>query len=202
MAADRGAYIDQSQSLNIHMKEPTMGKITSMHFAGWKMGLKTGMYYLRTMAASAPIQFTVDQEQLKVADTNVARTNGVAKKRGTGSIAAFNTYSAVPRPMYDQKQPNVPVSTVSTVNSSAEPLRPVSIKPELELTHDSPRPLVADAGTVPDNGQLPEEALDGKKDSQDEDAEDKNDEREQDIYAQKVLACSIENKEACIMCSG
>ena len=48
MAADRGAFIDQSQSLNIHMKEPTMGKITSMHFAGWKLGLKTGMYYLRT----------------------------------------------------------------------------------------------------------------------------------------------------------
>ncbi len=42
MAADRGAFIDQSQSLNIHMKEPTMGKITSMHFAGWKLGLKTG----------------------------------------------------------------------------------------------------------------------------------------------------------------
>ena len=63
MAADRGAFIDQSQSLNIHLKEPTMGKITSMHFAGWKMGLKTGMYYLRTQAASAPIQFTVDQEQ-------------------------------------------------------------------------------------------------------------------------------------------
>jgi ribonucleoside-diphosphate reductase subunit M1 len=198
MSADRGAYIDQSQSLNIHMKEPTMGKITSMHFAGWKMGLKTGMYYLRTMAASAPIQFTVDQEQLKVADKNVARANGVAKKRGTGSIAAFNTYSAVPRPMYDQKQPNVPVSTV---NGSPEPLRPVSIKSDLALTHDSPRALVADVDTAPDNGQLPDEALDGK-DNQDEDAENKSDEREQDIYAQKVLACSIENKEACIMCSG
>ena len=82
MAADRGAFIDQSQSLNIHMKEPTMGKITSMHFAGWKLGLKTGMYYLRTMAASAPIQFTVDQEALKVADVNVARPNGMLKKRG------------------------------------------------------------------------------------------------------------------------
>ena len=52
-----------------------MGKITSMHFTGWKLGLKTGMYYLRTMAASAPIQFTVDQEQLKVVDTNVARVS-------------------------------------------------------------------------------------------------------------------------------
>ena len=95
MAADRGAFIDQSQSLNIHLKEPSMGKITSMHFAGWKMGLKTGMYYLRTMAASAPIQFTVDQEQLKVADTNVARANQSFKKRSAGSPAT--NYAAVPR---------------------------------------------------------------------------------------------------------
>lgn len=55
MAADRGAYIDQSQSLNIHIQNPTMGKLTSMHFYGWKLGLKTGMYYLRTQAAAAAI---------------------------------------------------------------------------------------------------------------------------------------------------
>ncbi|KAK0148491.1 Ribonucleoside-diphosphate reductase large subunit [Merluccius polli] len=48
MAADRGAFIDQSQSLNIHIAEPNYGKLTSMHFYGWKQGLKTGMYYLRT----------------------------------------------------------------------------------------------------------------------------------------------------------
>lgn len=65
MAADRSPFIDQSQSLNIHIKDATMGKLTSMHFYGWKKGLKTGMYYLRTQAASAPIQFTVDQEKLK-----------------------------------------------------------------------------------------------------------------------------------------
>jgi ribonucleoside-diphosphate reductase subunit M1 len=55
MAADRSAYIDQSQSLNIHIRDPTMGKLTSMHFHGWKKGLKTGMYYLRTQAAAAAI---------------------------------------------------------------------------------------------------------------------------------------------------
>ena len=104
LAADRGAFIDQSQSLNIHMKDPTMGKITSMHFAGWKMGLKTGMYYLRTMAASAPIQFTVDQEQLKVADTNVARTTPAFKKR-TGIGATGGAYSAVPRQPNGNDQP-------------------------------------------------------------------------------------------------
>ncbi|ORZ16095.1 ribonucleoside-diphosphate reductase large chain [Lobosporangium transversale] len=61
MAADRGAYIDQSQSLNIHMSDVNFGKLTSMAFYGWKKGLKTGMYYLRTRAAVDAIKFTVDQ---------------------------------------------------------------------------------------------------------------------------------------------
>jgi ribonucleoside-diphosphate reductase subunit M1 len=61
MAADRGAFIDQSQSLNIHLAEPNFGKLTSMHFYGWKKGLKTGMYYLRTRPAVDAIKFTVDQ---------------------------------------------------------------------------------------------------------------------------------------------
>ena len=61
MAADRGAFICQSQSLNVHMAEPTMGKLTSMHFYAWRKGLKTGMYYLRTRPKADAIQFTVDQ---------------------------------------------------------------------------------------------------------------------------------------------
>jgi ribonucleoside-diphosphate reductase subunit M1 len=65
MAADRGAYIDQSQSFNVHMSDPNFGKLTSLHFYTWKRGLKTGMYYLRTRAAADAIKFTVDQEQLK-----------------------------------------------------------------------------------------------------------------------------------------
>uniref|UniRef100_A0A9J8AW95 Ribonucleoside-diphosphate reductase n=1 Tax=Cyprinus carpio carpio TaxID=630221 RepID=A0A9J8AW95_CYPCA len=65
MAADRGAFIDQSQSLNIHIAEPNYGKLTSMHFYGWKQGLKTGMYYLRTKPAANPIQFTLNKEKLK-----------------------------------------------------------------------------------------------------------------------------------------
>lgn len=64
MAADRGAFIDQSQSFNIHVAEPNYGKLTSIHFHGWKMGLKTGMYYLRTKPAANAIQFTVDKKRL------------------------------------------------------------------------------------------------------------------------------------------
>ncbi|ODV95062.1 hypothetical protein PACTADRAFT_76636 [Pachysolen tannophilus NRRL Y-2460] len=65
LAADRAPFIDQSQSMNLYLKNPTMGKLTSMHFYSWKKGLKTGMYYLRTQAASSAIQFTVDAESLK-----------------------------------------------------------------------------------------------------------------------------------------
>ncbi len=60
MAKDRGAFIDQSQSLNIHMENPTLGQLTSMHFHGWRSGLKTGMYYLRTKPAADAIKFTVE----------------------------------------------------------------------------------------------------------------------------------------------
>lgn len=59
MAADRGAFIDQSQSFNVHMADPNFGKLTSLHFHAWKLGLKTGMYYLRTRAAADAIKFTV-----------------------------------------------------------------------------------------------------------------------------------------------
>ena len=64
MAADRGAFICQSQSLNVHIAEPTTAKLTSMHFYAWKLGLKTGMYYLRTRPKADAIQFTVNKEQL------------------------------------------------------------------------------------------------------------------------------------------
>ena len=70
-AADRGAYICQSQSLNIFMENANFGKLTSMHFYGWEKGLKTGMYYLRTKAATDAIKFTVDKtvtEEPKAAD--------------------------------------------------------------------------------------------------------------------------------------
>ncbi len=65
MAADRGAFIDQSQSFNCFVANPTPAKLTSMHFYGWKKGLKTGCYYLRTQNVVNAIQFTVDQRELK-----------------------------------------------------------------------------------------------------------------------------------------
>jgi ribonucleoside-diphosphate reductase alpha chain len=72
MAADRGAYIDQSQSLNIHMEDTNFGKLSSLHFAAWKLGLKTGMYYLRTRPAVDAIKFTIKETTKSAADQEAA----------------------------------------------------------------------------------------------------------------------------------
>ncbi|XP_047001423.1 ribonucleoside-diphosphate reductase large subunit [Schistocerca americana] len=94
MAADRGAFIDQSQSLNIHIAEPNYGKLTSMHFYAWRMGLKTGMYYLRTKPAAQAIQFTVDKSKLS---RNVSTsTNGHSTpKVQNNSDEAYNMSAMV-----------------------------------------------------------------------------------------------------------
>merc|ERR1712051_1152991 len=85
MAADRGAYIDQSQSLNIHMVDATTAKLSSMHFHGWQLGLKTGMYYLRTKAATDAIEFTVEVDKVRRAST--AQTEAQPPK-AAGSASA------------------------------------------------------------------------------------------------------------------
>ncbi|KAK8086678.1 ribonucleotide reductase [Apiospora phragmitis] len=212
MAADRGAFIDQSQSLNIHMRDPTMGKITSMHFAGWKLGLKTGMYYLRTQAAAAPIQFTVDQEQLKVEDSQVSRI-GALKKRAPPSgsyVSHSSSPSAGPRPMASNSLSSGPggIPTPSTTPPPAaqvqqpapSPIKSVPFKADVE-EGESPKALPTEpAEKVKDES---EPVLQGKKTpGQEEDKGDESKEREFDIYNEAVLACSIENPESCVMCSG
>ncbi|KFY73713.1 hypothetical protein V499_06211 [Pseudogymnoascus sp. VKM F-103] len=208
MAADRGAFIDQSQSLNIHMKDPTMGKITSMHFAGWKLGLKTGMYYLRTMAASAPIQFTVDQEALLVADTNVARERTSSRKPLAKSYIAPSQASG-PRPMY-MKQNSTPPTNSLTSNGvptpsitpppteTRKPVNPPLKSPGFQADVEeggSPKALATEPGAMQDE-ELKDVSLSKSEEKPD------SDERENDIYADAVLACSIENPESCLMCSG
>lgn len=108
MAADRGAFIDQSQSLNIHIAEPNYGKLTSMHFYGWKQvspsptpadaasaskstllfrqGLKTGMYYLRTKPAANPIQFTLNKEKLTETQGPVKASEEEVKERNVAAM--------------------------------------------------------------------------------------------------------------------
>jgi ribonucleoside-diphosphate reductase alpha chain len=73
MAADRGAFICQSQSLNLFVADPTNSKLTSMHFYGWKKGLKTGCYYLRTKAPVVAQKFTVDPRLLAAVEGNTTK---------------------------------------------------------------------------------------------------------------------------------
>ncbi|KPM45037.1 Ribonucleoside-diphosphate reductase large chain [Neonectria ditissima] len=201
MSADRGAFIDQSQSLNIHMKDPTMGKITSMHFAGWKLGLKTGMYYLRTTAAAAPIQFTVDQEALKVADSNVSNVgNGrTLKKRAPPSGTSYmSSPSAVPRGAAAGRNLGNSVKSNGMPTPTATP--PLGSAPGMKADvdeGDSPKTLPTEPAE-----KIKDEELSLKKSNQSEDQDEDSEERERDIYSEAVLACSIENPESCVMCSG
>jgi ribonucleoside-diphosphate reductase alpha chain len=84
MAADRGAFICQSQSLNLFVDAPTTSKLTSMHFYGWRKGLKTGMYYLRSKAASQAVQFTVEKQGGKTVEPLINKHN-LSVVEGNGS---------------------------------------------------------------------------------------------------------------------
>jgi ribonucleoside-diphosphate reductase alpha chain len=87
MAADRGAFICQSQSLNLFVSNPTASKLTSMHFYAWKKGLKTGMYYLRTQAATQAVQFTIEKEAVKNKDVDAEITEGAVCTMQDGCIS-------------------------------------------------------------------------------------------------------------------
>jgi len=102
MAADRGAYIDQSQSLNIHMIDASTAKLSSMHFHGWNLGLKTGMYYLRTKAAVDAIKFTVEVDKVRRASAvqndaaAASQSSASAEKNAIESLKALEPkYSCV-----------------------------------------------------------------------------------------------------------
>ena len=195
------------------------------------------------MAASAPIQFTVDQEALKVADSSILKERSVMKKRAppSGNYVSSPS-SAVPRPMYAKKDSDPSIANTVASNNGiptpsttpppvaaaadakqprpvASPSKPVPFKADLE-EGDSPKALPTEPVGEPQLEEL-KEPLDGNKTSQSEDGQEDSNEREMDIYSEAVLACklprenelyvqrvltysvgSIENPEACIMCSG
>jgi ribonucleoside-diphosphate reductase alpha chain len=112
MSADRGAYICQSQSLNIHLTNPNFGKLTSMHFYAWKKGLKTGMYYLRSTAAADAIKFTVDKASMQqpvateTAPVIEPVDEAVAAPVGQGALAAAvqDNQQPIPYEAYQEEQ--------------------------------------------------------------------------------------------------
>ncbi|MPR35078.1 ribonucleoside-diphosphate reductase subunit alpha [Salmonirosea aquatica] len=103
MSADRGAYICQSQSLNIFMEEPNFAKLTSMHFYAWKKGLKTGMYYLRTRAAADPVQFTVQKQAEPQIQPAVAVASVAEKELDYTQYAQEHTQVTKSAPARDNK---------------------------------------------------------------------------------------------------
>ncbi|KAK6356049.1 ribonucleotide-diphosphate reductase subunit rnr1 [Orbilia javanica] len=225
MAADRGAFIDQSQSLNIHIKDPTIGKLTSMHFYGWKKGLKTGMYYLRTMAASAAIQFTVDQEALKVVPQKAAKRNlglyqapaneimragyadsSALRQRMEGKLVVSGADVSVAPNTFSTPSSEVPADNADSTKGSST-TTPAQAAPEglfkSEEDKDQSPKLLSTSPPVGPQADEDELVLDKKvKPTQLEDQLDESQERERSIYAQKVFACSIETKSDCVMCSG
>merc|ERR1712117_375460 len=97
MAADRGPYIDQSQSLNIHMVDASTSKLSSMHFYGWQLGLKTGMYYLRTRAAADAIKFTVEVDKTRRASATEGSGYPAEAKEGVSHSAIERLKAAEPK---------------------------------------------------------------------------------------------------------
>ncbi len=162
MSADRGAYIDQSQSLNIHIAEPTFGKMSSMHFYAWKKGLKTGLYYLRTRPAADPIKFTVDKSKLKVTkDAKLAAESKSADKENVSSPDVLKTNQALTNGK-NMEGKKVSENLISLKKESVEQVK-------TETTEEN----------------LTEKELTS------------ND----DLLEQLKMACSLKNKEACMMCS-
>jgi ribonucleotide reductase alpha subunit len=109
MAADRGAFICQSQSLNLHMGDPNIRKLQSAHFHAWRSGLKTGMYYLRTRPKADAIQFTVDQTMLRQSkSTENGNNNGQEEeeRKTVEGLSTRNTLSPIPRVSSQNNNPN------------------------------------------------------------------------------------------------
>ncbi|KAF8704496.1 hypothetical protein AX14_013943 [Amanita brunnescens Koide BX004] len=179
LAADRGAYIDQSQSMNVHLQSPTLGQLTSMHFYGWKKGLKTGMYYLRTRPAAQAIQFTVDQSLLKE-----------AKKQASATTA--------PRPSPAARQndiatPTVPVAPVAPVTTPSQPSSSTTNETAPQEPKASVEDILADLSLDEKTRQAAE--------ADPEFAAALQRQKERELEEAKLM-CSLENKEACVMCSG
>ncbi|CAD6621331.1 XXYS1_4_G0004270.mRNA.1.CDS.1 [Saccharomyces cerevisiae] len=191
MAADRSVYIDQSHSLNLFLRAPTMGKLTSMHFYGWKKGLKTGMYYLRTQAASAAIQFTIDQKIADQATENVADISNLKRPTYMPSSASYAASDFVPAAVTAN-------ATIPSLDSSSEASREASPAPT--GSHSLTKGM-AELNVQKSKVEVPEVPAPTKNEENAAPIVD-DEETEFDIYNSKVIACAIDNPEACEMCSG
>nr|GAT44768.1 predicted protein [Mycena chlorophos] len=193
LAADRGAFICQSQSLNVHLAAPTNGQLTSMHFYGWKRGLKTGMYYLRTQPASAAIQFTVDKSVLDEVKAQNAKakeqTLAVAPTKPAPVAAPVRSVSA----SSSSSSPSLSSSSsTSSRDQSPAPTTPIEAAPVV-VAPAKPAPAAADASVDDIMARMAAEDP--------ELAESLRRLKERELEEARIY-CALENKEACLMCSG
>lgn len=169
LAADRGAFIDQSQSLNIHMTNPTMGQLTSMHFYGWKKGLKTGMYYLRTRPAVDAIKFTVDAKLL-----NEAKLSNATKRQPEATPIASTPLSgtSMTAASLTPAMSRLAVDNTATSSPTSVSPSPSHYEPAETISRESPSPP-----------------------SDEEDISYEEAKRRADERAEAALQCSIDNKD-------
>ncbi len=181
LAADRGAFIDQSQSLNIHLGSPTMAQLTSMHFYGWKKGLKTGMYYLRTRAAVGAVKFTVDQAT-------------IAKAKADAKAGKITAPPASPSPVR-QVSAQLAATSISSnaglakrFDESSSAGSPAAASPKPATPSPAPEAAAAAPAAEGEEAELTYEEAVARREAKE--------------LEQAKLLCSLENKDACVMCSG
>jgi len=207
LAADRGAFICQSQSLNVHLQAPTVGQLTSMHFYGWKRGLKTGMYYLRTRPAAQAIQFTLDHSLVAQVKQQKEQQEAQPSPKTTPvahPIASIPTPQST-RPSVIHEVAMKSVTAPSTIAATEVESVAAASTPTTETSNGSPSSTLSYPLTPAESH---EDALAGLDEVQRRAAE-KDPEYAAALLRKKAreleeakLACSLENKEACVMCSG
>lgn len=189
MAAGRGCFIDQLQSLNIFFQNPTFGKLTSYHFYAWSKGLKTGMYYLRTQAAAQAIQFTVDRQRALEDSSRGASLSPVSLERKKYVEAeAYEERNVDKRSLqdaddeqdygtFDEDRNDTPLAT------KHEHIRKRRAKQISSLAKDIAK---SESDSQKSTELTPEEKL---LDSH-------------DIYSDTPLSCNLSEPENCESCSG
>ncbi|KZO92657.1 ribonucleotide reductase alpha subunit [Calocera viscosa TUFC12733] len=220
LAADRGAFICQSQSLNVHLQSPTLGQLTSMHFYGWKKGLKTGMYYLRTRPAAAAIQFTLDAAVIKQAKENKTSV-GPAMARTIKPRQSSSKYASIAvNDALASARSSTPISATASSSPIASPdsAKPVPVAVKVDDLSLDATVMVAEEkqaplptpGASPSRSEQPLEPasavavapVETKEKEVDPEYAAALERIKQRELEEAKLMCSIENKEACLMCSG
>lgn len=182
MAADRGVYIDQSQSLNIHMTNINFAKLTSMHFYAWKKGLKTGLYYLRSKPATDAIKFTVDPLLIKQQAEEAEQFQNL-KRQSSAPVASTATSSKSLTPRASV------TSALSFANAGMS---------QLKLNEKFDLPPIAPISAAAVAAEAPAVVADASSSKVDERSADEIRAEREKLKAE--IECSLDNPEACLSC--